>query len=283
MISQDTPFESIAARGIFQGNQPRTAEVLGTRIDLVNYAQTIARIETAIRDRSAMSVGFTNVYTIMCSQFDAELNRAIENFTLSVADGMPLVWLSRFTDTPLQTRVYGPDLFLKLCALSENAGYRHFFYGSDKRVLDSLEKNLLRHFPTLQIAGKISPPFRALTAAEEETHIAEINAAQADVLWIAIGSPKQEKWMAKMRPRLQTPVLAAVGAAFEFHAGTKKQAAPIMRNHGFEWLFRLLYEPRRLWMRYLIYNPLFILAIMREVGVKWRASRRRIRSRTTRE
>ncbi|KAA3614009.1 MAG: glycosyltransferase [Calditrichaeota bacterium] len=272
MLSKDAPIESISRVGFFQGKQPQTADVIGTRIDLVDYAETIEKIENSIRCRSKISVGFTNVYTIMCSQDDRELNRAIASFTLSVADGMPLVWLSKFTDTPLKTRVYGPDLFLKICQISEQKGYRHFFYGSEMHVLESLQKNLLHLFPALQIAGKISPPFRALTEIEEQKYIDEINGADADVLWIAIGSPKQEKWMAKVRPHLKTPVLAAVGAAFEFHAGTKKQAAPIVRNNGFEWLFRLLYEPRRLWMRYLVYNPLFILAVVRQFLLRfWRS------------
>ncbi|KAA3658397.1 MAG: glycosyltransferase [Calditrichaeota bacterium] len=262
MLSKEATIETISRKGLFQGDRPHTADILGVRVDLVDYAETVAKIDMAIRYKSRMTIGFTNVYTIMCSQHDEELNRAINGFTLSVADGMPLVWLSRFTDNPLHTRVYGPDLFLKICELSETKHYRHFLYGSKSFVLDKLEKNILNHFPKLEIAGKISPPFRPLTAEEEQAFVDEINNSGADIVWIAIGSPKQEKWMAKIRPRLHVPVLAAVGAAFDFHALTKKQAPPVIRNNGFEWLFRLLYEPGRLWMRYLVYNPLFVLNVI---------------------
>ncbi|MCA9730939.1 WecB/TagA/CpsF family glycosyltransferase [candidate division KSB1 bacterium] len=265
MLSKEATIETISRKGLFQGDRPHTADILGVRVDLVDYDETMGKIDNAIRYKSKITIGFSNVYTVMCSQYDHELYNAINGFSLSVADGMPLVWLSKFTDTPLQSRVYGPDLFLHVCARSEEKKYRHFFYGSETRVLDLLEENLTHHFPKLHIAGKISPPFRPLSAHEEQHFIDEINNAHADILWIAIGSPKQEKWMARVRPLLNVPVLAAVGAAFDFHAHTKRQAPPSIRNHGFEWLFRLLYEPRRLWMRYLIYNPLFVLSIMRRV------------------
>ncbi len=243
---------------------PGSATILGARVDLIDYEQVITRMKRAIRRREKITIGFTNVYTIMRAREDRELLLDLSRFTLSVPDGMPLVWLSRCTDTPIHDRVYGPDLFGLFCQESRNGEFRHFFYGSTDTVLEGLRRNLLKRYPGIEIAGMISPPFRPLTSTEEERYITEINASGADVLWIGIGSPKQEKWMARMRPRLEVPVLAAVGAAFDYYAGTKKQAPKVWQKNGLEWLYRLLQEPRRLATRYLVYNPLFILRIVQQ-------------------
>lgn len=248
---------------IFQ-RAPGQAEILGVKIDLVEYAAVMRKMQTAIARRQRLSIGFTNVYTIMCARADQDLLQAVNNFSLSVPDGMPLVWLSRFTDTTLHDRVYGPDLFAAFCELSQEHNYRHYFYGSTPQVLHRLRQNLRLIYPDLRIAGMHSPPFRDLTPEEENEIAARIDQATPDVLWIAIGSPRQEKWMARMRERLEVPVIAAIGAAFDFYAGTVKQAPKSWQRHGLEWLYRLLQEPRRLAKRYLVYNPLFVLAVLRQ-------------------
>ena len=222
-------------------------------------------MESAIRDGTALTVTFVNVYSIMTARRDHLLKESINGSSLAVADGMPLVWISRWTDTPLSARVYGPDLFECFCALADRKGYSYFFYGSSPTVLSSLTRKIKGQFPHIKIAGAVSPPYRDLTQDEERRVIDKINGSKADVLWIGLGSPKQEKWMHNVRHRVRVPVLAAIGAAFDFHAGSVRQAPKGMQRIGLEWLFRLLMEPRRLWKRYLLNNPGFVLLILKEM------------------
>jgi len=244
--------------------KPGQANILGTRIDLLDYMQAIRKIEKVIENREHCTVGFVNVYTIMQALEDEATRSVIDNLSISVPDGMPLVWLSRYTDTPLKERVYGPDFFLHCCERSQAGSYSHFLYGSKPEVLQLLELNLKTRFPKIQIAGTHAPPFRPMNREEENQTIEKINASGADILWIALGSPNQEKWMLRVRARIQIPVMAAVGAAFDFHAGVIKQAPQKWQKSGFEWLYRLIQEPGRLSKRYLYYNPLFVLAIAKQ-------------------
>jgi N-acetylglucosaminyldiphosphoundecaprenol N-acetyl-beta-D-mannosaminyltransferase len=166
-------------------------------------------------------------------------------------------------------RVYGPDLLLALCRHSIRTGYRHFFYGGRPGVPERLVANLRRRFPGLRVAGTYAPPFRPLTPEEDERVVQIVNDANPDIVWVGLSTPKQERWMAAHVGRARAPVLIGVGAAFDFHAGVKKQAPPWMRRSGLEWSFRLLMEPRRLWSRYLVNGPLFLsLLFLQALGVK---------------
>lgn len=245
---------------IFQ-NQPRIAEILGVKFNLVGYAETIAAMEHAISNRSQLTITFVNVHSIMTAQKDKEFRNSINNSSLSVPDGMPLVWISRWTDTPLSERVYGPDLFRYFCNLSEHKGYSHFFYGSSPLVL----QRLTQKFSHVHITGSISPPYRPIKPDEENRYIEEINRGKPDVLWIGLGCPRQEKFMNRIRGRVEVPVIASIGAAFDFFAGEVRQAPRAWQRHGLEWLFRLIQEPRRLAFRYLVYNPLFIYKISLQI------------------
>lgn len=238
-------------------NQPRIADILGVKLNLVDYAETIAAMEDAISNRSQLTITFINVHSIMTAQKDEELRNSINKSSLSVPDGMPLVWISRWTDTPLSDRVYGPDLFLLFYKLSENKGYSHFFYGSSPAVL----RRLTEKFRNVRITGSISPPYGQPTLAQESQFIEEIKRSNPDVLWVGLGCPKQEKWMNQVRDRIPVPVIAGIGAAFDFHAGMVRQAPRSWQRYGLEWLFRLIQEPRRLAFRYLVYNPLFLFKI----------------------
>jgi N-acetylglucosaminyldiphosphoundecaprenol N-acetyl-beta-D-mannosaminyltransferase len=204
----------------------------------------------------------TAVHAIMVGQDDPEMRRALEGSTLTVPDGMPLVWAANALGEDLQDRVYGPELMLRYCERSRDKGYRIFLYGGrDQGSLAQLALNLRLRFPGIKIVGGYSPPFRSLTD-EEETAIAEqINRARPDVVWVGTGVPKQEKWMAHMRDRLEAPVLAAVGAAFDFHAGRVPMAPSWMQDRGLEWTYRIAQEPRRLLPRYLIHNPRFVARV----------------------
>jgi N-acetylglucosaminyldiphosphoundecaprenol N-acetyl-beta-D-mannosaminyltransferase len=185
--------------------------------------------------------------------------------TLAVPDGMPLVWALRLLGHPRATRIYGPDLMVGFCARAARAGTPLYLYGGrTPEALGLLTRRLRERFHGLEIVGGWSPPFRELTAAEEQSVVAEIDGSDAQVVWVGIGQPKQERWMHRMRPRLRAPLLVGVGAAFDFHAGLVPQAPPWMQRSGLEWSYRLAREPRRLWRRYTRQNPRFVAAFVRQ-------------------
>jgi N-acetylglucosaminyldiphosphoundecaprenol N-acetyl-beta-D-mannosaminyltransferase len=192
------------------------------------------------------------------AQHDPSFKEILNSGDAVVPDGMPLIWLGRHRGHHLPRRVYGPDLMLDFCEKTAGRGYRHFFYGGEPGVPERLAESLKRRFPSMEVCGAFSPPFRPLDPQESQEHVATISRAAPDVLWVGLGTPKQERWMQEYRDKLQVPVVVSVGAAFDILSGRRKQAPRWMREHGFEWLFRLLQEPRRLWRRYLIYGLQFI-------------------------
>jgi N-acetylglucosaminyldiphosphoundecaprenol N-acetyl-beta-D-mannosaminyltransferase len=201
----------------------------------------------------------------MVCQEDPELRDAVVGADFTVPDGQPLVWAMNALGHDLSHRVYGPDLMERACERAARTGVRMYLYGGrNQGALVQLALNLRQRYPGLQIVGGYAPPFRELTEAEEATVADEINRSRADIVWVGIGVPKQEKWMARMRPRLEAPVLVGVGAAFDFHAGLVPQAPQWMQRLGLEWAFRLSQEPRRLWKRYARYNPLFVFGFARQ-------------------
>jgi N-acetylglucosaminyldiphosphoundecaprenol N-acetyl-beta-D-mannosaminyltransferase len=165
---------------------------------------------------------------------------------------MPLVWIGRRHGFPLARRVYGPELMLRFWQDTVSTGYRHFFYGGAPGVADALARNFSCQFPAHEIAGAFSPPYRTLSSDEDEAICSAINHASPDIVWVGLGTPKQERWMLDHRHKLSASILIGVGAAFDFHAGTIRSAPAWMGDHGLEWLFRLVQEPRRLAHRYLV-------------------------------
>jgi N-acetylglucosaminyldiphosphoundecaprenol N-acetyl-beta-D-mannosaminyltransferase len=245
------------------------ANILGVGVSALNMAMALEIIEGWIERREPHYVCVTGVHGVMESQRDGELRRIHNRAGLVTPDGMPLVWLSRLQGFHHVERVYGPDLMLALCERLAAKGYRHFFYGGAEGVPEQLASVLQKRFPGLQVAGTFSPPFRSLTADEDDRIVQMINAAAPDIVWVGLSTPKQERWMAGHRERLTAPVLIGVGAAFDFLTGRKPQAPRWMQRAGLEWLFRLLTEPRRLWRRYLINNPLFVaLVVLQALGVR---------------
>ena len=198
----------------------------------------------------------------MESQGDPELKRIHNEAGLTTPDGMPLVWCGRFAGARWMERVYGPDLMLELCATSVDMGWKHFFYGAGPGVADELADRLSEKFPGLQVVGTYSPPFRPLTAMEVGTVVEVLNASAADIVWVGLSTPKQERWMSQFRPLLVAEVLVGVGMAFDIHAGQLAQAPPWMQRSGLEWLFRIIQEPKRLWRRYLSANPRFLMRML---------------------
>jgi N-acetylglucosaminyldiphosphoundecaprenol N-acetyl-beta-D-mannosaminyltransferase len=205
------------------------------------------------------------VNLVMSAREDPQTRAAVLGATLAVPDGQPLVWALRALGHARATRVYGPDLMARFCARAAHAGTPIYLYGGrTPAALELLERRLCERFPGLRIVGGYSPPFRPLSAAEEDSVIAAIDSSGAQVVWVGTGQPKQEQWMRAMRPRLQAPLLVGVGAAFDFHAGLVSQAPGWMQRAGLEWAYRLSREPRRLWRRYARYNPLFVACFARQ-------------------
>jgi N-acetylglucosaminyldiphosphoundecaprenol N-acetyl-beta-D-mannosaminyltransferase len=244
---------------------PPTAEVLGVPLALTDYERTMDWIDASVSAGKKGYVCVAATHTVMACQEDPELAEAVHGASLVVPDGQPLVWAMNALGHDLSSRVYGPDLMARHCERSARTGTKMFLYGGrNQGALVQLALNLRRRYPGLRIVGGYSPPFRTLSEEEAAAISAEINRSGADVVWVGIGVPKQEKWMASMRDRLDAPVLVGVGAAFDFHAGLVPQAPDWMQSAGLEWAYRLSKEPRRLWRRYLRYNPLFVAGFARQ-------------------
>lgn len=249
--------------------EPRRVNILGVGVCAINMNMALEIIEGWIERRERQYVCVTGVHGIMESQRNENLRRIHNRAGLVTPDGMPLMWLCRLRGFRHVDRVYGPDLMLALCERSVTMGYRHFFYGGENGVPELLATLLKKRFPGLQVVGTFSPPFRPLTLEEDERIVQIINEAEPDIVWVGLGTPKQELWMAEHRERLKAPVLIGVGAAFDFLSGRKPQAPKWMQRSGLEWLFRLVNEPKRLWKRNLVNNPTFlILMILQILGIK---------------
>jgi len=246
---------------------PRTQDVLGIPLAVTDYERTLDWMDATVAAGARGYLCVAAVHTVMAAQEDPELRAAVRGAAFTVPDGQPLVWAMNAYGHGLGERVYGPTLMWEACARAARTGTRIFLYGGrDEVALARLARTLRAAHPGLRIAGTHAPPFRALTPAEEEQVAREIDGSEADVVWVGIGVPKQEKWMARMRPRLRAPVLVGVGAAFDFHAGLVPQAPEAMQRLGLEWAFRLAQEPGRLWRRYARYNPRFVLGFLRQYG-----------------
>lgn len=230
--------------------------------------QALAEIDRWVSAREREYVCICTVHGVMdCQRFD-DLKQVFNQAGLVTPDGMPLVWLAR-AKHPHVSRVYGPDLMLAAFARSLTTGHRHYLYGGANGTGERLAGAMRARFPGIEIVGVMEPPFAPLDELASKEAAAAINAARPDVVWVGIGSPKQERWVARMRPLLDAPVLMPVGAAFDFHSGTVRQAPRWMMRSGLEWLFRLITDPRRLWRRYLIDNPWFVWALaLQGLGIR---------------
>jgi N-acetylglucosaminyldiphosphoundecaprenol N-acetyl-beta-D-mannosaminyltransferase len=245
----------------------RTREILGIPIAMTDYEQAMDVMDGMVARRERGYVCAVAVHAVMVAQNDAEMKRALTGSTLTVPDGMPLVWAANLLGENLPQRVYGPELMRRYSQRCATEGHRVWLYGGrDQGHLVQLALRLRQRHPGIKIVGGYAPPFRPLTGEEEGAIAAQINQAKPDVLWVGIGVPKQEKWMAHMREKLDVPVMCAVGAAFDFHAGRISQAPSWMQDRGLEWTYRIAQEPRRLLPRYLYYNPRFMLSFARQLG-----------------
>jgi len=243
--------------------------VLGVRVSAVNLKSATEFIQKAIEDGRKEYVCVRDAHGIVRCQDDPELRSIHNRAFLVTPDGMPLVWALRKAGHAESDRVYGPDLMLSVFDAGNAKGLRHFLYGATAETLEQLQARLLAKFPQAQIVGSYAPPFRKLSTQEEADIADKLNRSGADIIWVGLSSPKQELWMAHMRDRLEASMLIGVGAAFDFHAGLKRQAPRFIQRSGFEWAFRLLCEPRRLWRRYALVVPTFIsLSAFQRLGLR---------------
>jgi N-acetylglucosaminyldiphosphoundecaprenol N-acetyl-beta-D-mannosaminyltransferase len=243
--------------------------VLGVGVSVLNLRTALTAISDAVGARRKGYICVTGVHGVMEAQEDAAFRHILNQACLCTPDGMPMVWMGWLRGHREMSRVYGPDLMLEVCAWSEKSGCRHFFFGGAPGVAEQLRDKLTARFPKLRVVGHYTPPFRPLNAEEEKQLQEMIHAAQPDILWVGLSTPKQEKFMAEFLPRLDVPLMIGVGAAFDFHSGRVRQAPRWMQRTGLEWFFRLCCEPGRLAKRYLRNNPLFVVRIVGQLcGLK---------------
>lgn len=239
-------------------------DVLGIQLTPMTLQRAGDIAEDAVASRRKLTAAFCTVHTVVESQKALAFRDAINATDIAATDGMPLVWLCKLKGARDIERVYGPETLLVLCGRGVAPGWKHYFYGGTEQELTALTARLRKAWPEIQIAGTYSPPFRALSEEEKQADAERINAAKPDLVWVGLGNPKQELWMAEFRSRLEAPMILAVGAAFALNAGVVKQAPRWIQRSGLEWLYRLVQEPRRLWKRYLVCNTTFVWLLAKE-------------------
>lgn len=248
---------------------PPRNNVLGVGISVLDLISAADFILKCVQEGMRGYVTITGVHGVMESQKDEELKRIHNNSLLSTPDGMPMVWLGKKNGHSTISRVYGPDLMLEVFKRGVASNCRHFLYGGKKGVVEKLSSRLSMHIPNATIVGLYTPPFHPLSKKEESDLRDQLASVQADVIWVGLSTPKQERFMAQYIEKLPVKVMIGVGAAFDFHAGLIRQAPKWMQKAGCEWFFRLLMEPKRLWKRYLFNNTSFLWLIMKqELGFK---------------
>ncbi|RJG00020.1 glycosyltransferase [Noviherbaspirillum saxi] len=243
---------------------PRKGQaVLEAFIDAVSWEEAVGRITRWGAAHESRYVCICNVHSVVTTTSDVEFKIAVNNADMATPDGAPIAWALRKLGHPAQERINGPDLMMRYLAQAEPLGQTVFFYGSTDGTLTKLRLALAKQFPGLRIGGAYSPPFRPLSLEEDEKIIDMINNSGANVVFVGLGCPKQEKWMADHRGRINA-VMIGVGAAFDYHAGVIKRAPIWWQRNGLEWLYRLGSEPRRLFKRYMVTNTLFVVGFLRQ-------------------
>lgn len=244
----------------------RRREIIGTAVSMTDYAGVLDAIDHAVAADTPIYVCCAPASSLVHARGDAQLAKALAGATIVTPDGMGVVLAARMLGERLADRVYGPDLMELQLARAASSGTPLYLYGGfDEVALAQLQESLRARHPGLNIAGAWSPPHRPLRPDESAASAARINASGAKIVWVGIGSPKQELWMQELRPQLEAPVLVGVGAAFDFIAGRVKQAPDWMQDHGLEWLHRMARDPLRLGRRYLLTLPRFALLVLAQI------------------
>lgn len=248
--------------------QGRTkVSVLHASIDVVDWAAALSRIAEWAANRESRYVCICNSHSVVTAGQEPAFGQVVARADMATPDGAPVAWMIRKLGFRGQQRINGPDLMWKYCEQASRRGESIYLYGGAPETLEILQHRLAKEFPGLRVAGAYSPPFRALTATEDADAVRRINASGAGTVWVSLGCPKQEMWMAAHHESVKA-VMIGVGAAFDYHAGTIQRAPLIVQQAGLEWLYRLISEPRRLWRRYLITNTLFVFGAARQLTSK---------------
>lgn len=244
-------------------------DVLGVNISEINRKRALTLIAARCKENAGGYACFCNVHTTVMARRDLRYRNVLNNAFLCVPDGKPIYWVGLLKGKSGTQQVAGPDFFEDCFSASEKYGLKHYLYGGRPDVLERLIHILEKRYPKAIIVGWESPPFRPLTVNEEQQMHQRIRQVQPDLIWVGLGAPKQELWMARHVDSLQPAILLGVGAAFDFYADTISRAPKWMRHVGLEWLHRLVQEPRRLLKRYLVTNTLFLWYMFVD-GIKWR-------------
>ena len=252
---------SFASNQSSESALPLRYDLLGVWITILNIPEAVQRIVEAVETAQKGYVCVTGMHGIMEARDDAKLQNIINSAFLCTPDGMPTVWLGKVKGYREMDRVYGPDLVLAVMEYTRHKPIRHFFYGGAEGVASDLKVRMESRFPGVQIVGTYCPPFRALNSEEREELLQLVAMSKADIIWVGLSTPKQERFMAEFLPLLPVKVMLGVGAAFDFHTGRAKQAPRWMQRSGLEWFFRLITEPRRLGRRYMIQVPRFAMLL----------------------
>lgn len=265
-----TTTELAPVNDVLKGIDHGRHSVLGVHISALDYDAAVQRIVDAANQRQPLAVSALAVHGLMTGALDHEHRYRLNHFDILAPDGQPVRWALRWLHgIRLDDRVYGPTLMLKTCERAAADGLPVFLFGGKQELLDELKDSLLKKYPNLQIAGMMPSKFRKLQGRKEAEEVAStIRESGAKITFVGLGCPRQEVWGFEFREAISMPLLA-VGAAFNFHAGQLSQAPKFMQDRGLEWLYRLVAEPRRLWKRYLLLNPLYVsMALMQKMGLK---------------
>jgi N-acetylglucosaminyldiphosphoundecaprenol N-acetyl-beta-D-mannosaminyltransferase len=238
--------------------------ILGAKIDAISWDEALKRVIAWAEKRDSRYVCICNAHSVVTTTTDPEFKLVINGADMSTPDGAPIAWALRYFGFKDQERINGPDLMWQYLRQAEQLGQGVYFYGSTDDTLKKLRRVLVTHFPNLRICGSYSPPFYAPTSREDESEVDAINSSGANVVFVGLGCPKQEKWMAAHCGRVHA-LMIGVGAAFDYHAGTVKRAPLWFQKNGLEWFHRLCSEPRRLFKRYMVTNTLFIVGISKQI------------------
>lgn len=256
------------SNSIYKIEKQNRVRVVSLLPDVVTHESAVARIAELAEKPNGSYVCFSTVHMVMESYDDTEYSAKVNGADLIITDGMPLVWMQKLQGAKNASRVRANDLMILLCEYAAKNNLSVGFYGGQQKVIDAIRKRAAKDLPDLNISYAFSPPFRALDETEENEIIAEINLKKPDLLFVGLGCPKQENWMAKNVSKINS-VMLGVGASFDFYAGNVKESPEWLGRLGLEWLYRLTQEPKRLWRRYLILNPRFMwLAALQLAGLK---------------
>jgi N-acetylglucosaminyldiphosphoundecaprenol N-acetyl-beta-D-mannosaminyltransferase len=235
--------------------------VLGVGVHAINMQEAVSFLLDAIAQRKKGYVCVTGVHGIMEAQCNCRFRHTLNESLLTTPDGMPTVWVGKIAGHKRMDRVFGPDLMLNMCRQSVSRGFTHFLYGGAPGVAEDLKRNLEVRFPGLRVVGTYTPPFRPLSMDEHFDLVQQVNSAKPDIIWVGLSTPKQERFMAEYVSKFDASLMLGVGAAFDLHTGRMIDSPEWVKKSGMQWAHRLLQDPRRLWKRYLVNNPKFLMAI----------------------